>query len=245
MKSIIKCEWNTLRTFMPSVAITVALVCVFLVIGGNAVSGMSSGCVMTALLVASSLCGYDDQNGWFRYRSLLPFSRRELVVGRYATVLLVSLAMGAALVALVAIAGVIPGAAGLGLEMDGPLTHVYAIVASEGIGLLVVSIALPLYFKYGAMKGARFVACIGAIVGAIVVGAVSIRVDVEATHAGVAATMAGSAISLSVSSDALAPVGVWAESNFCLLMVAFTLASLAIYAASCGLSIIILEKKDL
>lgn len=234
MKSIIKCEWNTLRTSMPSVAITVALVCVFLVIGGNAVSGMSSGCVMTALLVASSLCGYDDQNGWFRYRSLLPFSRRELVVGRYATVLLVSLAMVAALVAIVAFAGVIPGAAGLGLEMDGPLTHVYAIVASEGIGLLVVSIALPLYFKYGVMKGVRFVACIGAIVGAIVVGA---------THAGVAATMAGSAISLSVSSDAL--VGVWAESNFCLLMIAFTLASLAVYAASCVFSIKILEKKDL
>lgn len=234
MKSIIKCEWNTLRTSMPSVAITVALVCVFLVIGGNAVSGMSSGCVMIAVLVASSLCGYDDQNGWFRYRSLLPFSRRELVVGRYATVLLVSLAMDAALVAIVAFAGVIPGAAGLGLEMDGPLTHVYAIVASEGIGLLVVSIALPLYFKYGAMKGARFVACIGAIVGAIVAGA---------THAGVAATMAGSAISISVSSDAL--VGVWAESNFCLLMIAFTLASLAVYAASCVFSIKILEKKDL
>lgn len=234
MKSIIKCEWNTLRTSMPSVAITVALVCVFLVIGGNAVSGMSSGCVMTTVLVASSLCGYDDQNGWFRYRSLLPFSRRELVVGRYATVLLVSLAMDAALVAIVAFAGVIPGAAGLGLEMDGPLAHVYAIVASEGIGLLVASIALPLYFKYGAMKGVRFVACIGAIVGAIVVGA---------THAGVAATMAGSAISISVSSDAL--VGVWAESNFCLLMIAFTLASLAVYAASCVFSIKILEKKDL
>lgn len=95
------------------------------------------------------------------------------------------------------------------------------------------------------MKGVRFVACIGAIVGAVVVGAVSIRVDMGATHAGVAATMAGNAISLSISSDALAPVGVWAESNFCLLMVAFTLASLAIYAASCGLSINILEKKDL
>nr|WP_073293376.1 ABC-2 transporter permease [Parolsenella massiliensis] len=245
MKSIIKCEWNTLRTTMPSVVITVALVCAFLVIGGNAVSGMSSGCVMTALLVASSLCGYDDRIGWFRYRSLLPFSRRELVVGRYATVLLVSLATSAALIAIAAFAEAIPGAAGLGLETDSPLTHVYAIVASEGIGLLVVSIALPLYFRYGVMKGVRFVACIGAIVSAVVVGAVSKRVDMGATHAGVAATMAGNAISLSISSDALAPVGVWAESNFCLLMVAFTLASLAIYAASCGLSIKILEKKDL
>lgn len=245
MKSIIKCEWNTLRASMPSVAITVALVCAFLVIGGNAVSGMSSGCVMTTLLVALSLCGYDDQNGWLRYRSLLPFSRRELVVGRYATVLLVSLAMDAALVAIAVFAEAIPGVARLGLEVDSPLTHAYAIVASEGIGLLVASIALPLCFKYGAMKGVRFVACIGAIVGAVVVGAVSIRVDMGATYAGVAATMADNTISLSVSSDALAPIGVWAASNFCLLMIAFTLASLAIYAASCVLSIKILEKKDL
>lgn len=102
MKAIVRCEWNTMRTFLPSVAVTVVLVGAFLVLGGSPMSGVGGTCATALMLVASSLAGYDDQGGWMRYRCAFPFSRREIVVGRYVSVMLMGL--GVAVASLVAVA---------------------------------------------------------------------------------------------------------------------------------------------
>lgn len=166
MKSIVKCEWAILRTYLPSIVITAALVCFFFVLGSGEMAGACGAGVAATLIVASSFAGYDDQNGWMRYRGALPFSRRELVGGRYAIVALVGLAIGLGCIALAYVSGGVLSLAGHDVEQAVLTDLLLAVLAAEGLGFIIVSIALPFYFKFGGVRGVRIFACTGLVAGA-------------------------------------------------------------------------------
>lgn len=222
MKSLIRCEWTTLRTFLPSIAVTTALMCFLLVLGSGEMTGACGAAVATMMIVASSFAGYDDQNGWMRYRCAMPFSRRELAGGRYAIVALVGLALGAVCFALTCVTGGVLGLVGYETKHAELADLLLGGLAAEGVGLVIVSIGLPLHFKFGAMRGVRIFACVGLALSGLLVLVASFT-----------------------PREFFSAIDVWTDSNAVLLATLVVIASLTIYMASCALSVWILERKDL
>lgn len=223
MKAIVRCEWNTMRTFLPSVMVTVVLVGVFLVLGGSPMSGVGGACAMALMLVASSLAGYDDQGGWMRYRCTLPFSRREIVVGRYVSVLLIGLGVAIVSLVVVGVALAALSAAGHGAAGVGLGGLVLGAVVSECAGLLVVAAALPFCFRFGAVRGLRLFACAALVLGAFAVCGLSGLLSV----------------------GFVSEMGRFFELNVTVSVAGFVAVAILGYVASCLVSVWIVEHKDL
>ena len=224
MKTAIICDIKTLVPFLPSIGITLVAVCAFLTLGGSGLSAVGSVAVIMVLLCMFSLAGYDDQGGWGRFRATMPFSRREVVVGRYLAVLLLGL-VGIALA--VVLGGAFQALFGalLGTRTDAPgvAELVASSVASLACGLVICAVAMPFSVKFGAMRGMRFFACAVAIV--ISVG---VALGIGAMSPGV-----------------LAGIVRWVDENLLMCLAGIVAFSLALYAASCAVSLGIYEKKDL
>ena len=81
MKRAFMSETAIMRSFLPSIAGVGLFIFVVLTLANasDGDSGMSAGtCAVSAMspiMIMSSLAGYDNQNGWERYRATLPFSR--------------------------------------------------------------------------------------------------------------------------------------------------------------------------
>ena len=222
MLAAVKSELAIIRTMAPVLTVTIVFVCVIMCFGMGSYAGASAACAMVPILVMFSLFGYDDQNGWLRYRAALPLARRDIVVGRYLSIVACSLA---ALVALfsVTMACVLAFPA-LGIEMEQTSTpEIFsACVASTAIVLVLVAIAQPFSIKFGGSKGVRYIGCALMFVGCLIYVA-----------------------SQFVLPDVFGGLADWISYHPIASLAALVVVSLAIYAASCKLSIRILEKKDI
>lgn len=213
-----KSELAIIRTMAPVLTVTIVFVCAFMCFGMGSYAGASAACAMVPILVMFSLLGYDDQNGWLRYRAALPLARRDIVVGRYLAIVVCS---SVALFA-VTMACVLAFPA-LGIEMEQTSTpEIFsACVASTAIALVLVAIAQPFSIKFGGSKGVRYIGCALMFIGCLIYVASQFTMpelftgleDLVSQH----------------------PV---------VSLIALAVVSLAIYAASCMLSIRIFEKKD-
>ncbi len=225
MRNAVICDLRTLLPFLPSVGVSVALVCAFLTFGGGALSAVGSVCAMTLLLCMFSLWGYDDQNGWGRFRATLPLSRREVVAGRYLAVLALGLAgvvLGVAMsMAFQAVVALMPMA--VHPDTYGLPDLLASSVASMACGLVICSVAMPFCVKYGAIRGARIFACAVAV----------------------AASFAIAAGMNLVGPEVLAGVGAWVDANVAACVAIATAVAAAAYAASCVVSLRFYEAKDL
>lgn len=78
MKRAFMSETAIMRSFLPSIAGVGLFIFVVLTLANasDGDSGMSAGtCAVSAMspiMIMSSLAGYDNQNGWERYRATLP-----------------------------------------------------------------------------------------------------------------------------------------------------------------------------
>ena len=85
MKRAFMSEAAIMRSFLPSIAGVGLFIFVVLTLANasDGDSGMSAGtCAVSAMspiMIMSSLAGYDNQNGWERYRATLPFSRKDII----------------------------------------------------------------------------------------------------------------------------------------------------------------------
>ena len=176
---------------------------------------------MVPILVMFSLLGYDNQNGWLLYRAALPLARRDIVVGRYLAIVACSSVVLVALFA-VTMACVLAFPA-LGIEMEQTSTpEIFsACVASTAIVLVLVAIAQPFSVKFGGSKGVRYIGCALMFIGCFV------YVASQFAMPGLFSSLEGLVSQHPVIS-----------------LIALVVVSLAIYAASCMLSIRIFEKKD-
>lgn len=221
MLASVKSELAIIRTMAPVLTVTIVFVCAFMCFGMGSYAGASAACAMVPILVMFSLLGYDDQNGWLRYRAALPLARRDIVVGRYLAIVVCSSVASVALFA-VTMACVLAFPA-LGIEMEQTSTpEIFsACVASTAIALVLVAIAQPFSIKFGGSKGVRYIGCALMFIGCLIYVASQFTMpelftgleDLVSQH----------------------PV---------VSLIALAVVSLAIYAASCMLSIRIFEKKD-
>ena len=185
-------------------------------------AGASAACAMVPILVMFSLFGYDDQNGWLRYRAALPLARRDIVVGRYLSIVACSLAALVALFSVTMACVLAFPAVGIEMEQTSTPEIFSACVASTAIVLVLVAIAQPFSIKFGGSKGVRYIGCALMFIGCLIYVA-----------------------SQFVLPDVFGGLADWISYHPIASLAALIVVSLAIYAASCKLSIRILEKKDI
>ena len=106
MKRAFMSELAIVRTLVPSIAGVGLFIFVVLTLA-NASDGdasMSAGAcavsAMSPIVVMNSLAGYDNQNGWERYRATLPLSRKDIICARYLCIVAFSAIMACATVLL-------------------------------------------------------------------------------------------------------------------------------------------------
>ena len=129
---------------------------------GSALCIMPIMALMLAYSVGFTLVAFDERNDWERFRLTLPLSRANVVQGRYATFVvmtLVGLVLGVAVTAIV-----------YGLSLALPQTELFAglfegmdwqivlgmVAASIAFSLALWLVALPLVARFGMTKAVRY-----------------------------------------------------------------------------------------
>lgn len=172
-------DFVVMRSAASSILLTSAVVVVALVVGMRSLlSPLAAVAAMVPLLVFTTLGACDDNGGWGSFRLALPLSRAQVVLGRYASLLLVALASGLVLFGL--------GAAVWMVASSAPGDFAVALCGSVGLGglaagvcvalscaLAACAVALPLFVRFGLSKGVRFVPLFVAIAFAFGMAAMS------------------------------------------------------------------------
>lgn len=133
--------WRTNRTLF----ILLPIYGVGYAIAGSEISFLSVLSVVLGGMIAYNSIAYDERSGWNRFVLTTAYSRKDYVLGKYLLALTGVLG-GTAILLLSDTAAV---AMGRVAPEDRLLSGVPAIVVST---LLLISLALPLSFKYGIEK---------------------------------------------------------------------------------------------
>lgn len=171
MKRAFMSELAIARTFIPSIAGIGLFIFVVLTLANasDGDSGMSAGAcavsAMSPIIIMNSLAGYDNQNGWERYRATLPFSRKDIICARYLCIIAFSAVMACAAVLLSIIA--LPFFDHTGIPSTGQTVFEITIAsaASMLISLMMVFLAQPLFFRFGHMEALRLSVGLFALMG--------------------------------------------------------------------------------
>lgn len=171
MKRAIMSELAIVRTLIPSIAGVGLFIFVVLTLANasDGDSGMSAGAcavsVMSPFLFMNSLAGFDNQNGWERYRATLPLSRKDIICARYLSIIVFSavMACAAALLSIVSF----PPFNSADIPLTGQIVFEIAIAsaASMLISLMMVFLAQPLFFRFGHMEALRLSVGLFALLG--------------------------------------------------------------------------------
>lgn len=179
MKRAFMSEFAIMRSFIPSIAGVGLFIFAILTIANmsDGDSGMSAGAcavsAMSPIMVMSSLAGYDNQNGWERYRATLPFTRKDIVCARYLCIIVFSAIMACAAALLNIIA--LPLFDGMGISSTGETIFeiVSASLASMLISLVLVFLTQPLFFRFGHMEALRLSVGLFALLGCLAMAMLS------------------------------------------------------------------------
>ena len=171
MKRAFVSEFAIMRSFIPSIAGVGLFIFAVLTLANmsDGDSGMSAGtCAVSAMspiMVMSSLAGYDNQNGWERYRATLPFSRKDIICARYLCITAFSAIMACAAVIMNIIT--LPLFENMGIASTGQTIFEIASAsfASMLISLIMVFLTQPLFFRFGHMEALRLSVGLFALLG--------------------------------------------------------------------------------
>ena len=179
MKRAFVSELAIVRTLVPSIAGVGLFIFVVLTLANasDGDAGMSAGAcavsAMSPIVVMTSLAGFDNQNGWERYRATLPLSRKDIICTRYLCIVAFSAIMACAAVLLNIIALPILNSAGIPSTRQAVFEIAIASVASMLISLMIVFLAQPLFFRFGHMEALRLSAGLFALLGCLAMAALS------------------------------------------------------------------------
>ena len=128
---------------------------------------------MSPIVVMNSLAGYDNQNGWERYRATLPLSRKDIICARYLSIIVFSAVMACAAALLNIIA--LPFFDHTGMPSTGQIVFEITIAsaASMPISLMMVFLAQPLFFRFGHMGALRLSVGLFALLGCLAMATLS------------------------------------------------------------------------
>ena len=161
MKRAFMSELAIVRTLIPSIAGVGLFIFVVLTLANTSDgdSGMSAGAcavsAMSPIVVMNSLGGYDNQNGWERYRATLPISRKDIICARYLCIVVFSTVMACAAALLSIIVLPLFNSAGVTSTVQTVFEIAIVSAASMLISLMMVFLAQPLFFRFGHMEALR------------------------------------------------------------------------------------------
>lgn len=179
MKKMVSLDLVVMRSVAPSILLTSLVVAAALVAGMRSLlSPLAAVAAMVPLLMFTSLGAYDDNGGWESFRLALPLGRAQVVVGRYASLLLAALASGLAMfclgAAVLAVASSAPGDFAADLcESVGLAGLAACVCAALACSLVACAVALPLFVRFGLSKGVRFVPLFVTIAVAVAMAAMA------------------------------------------------------------------------
>lgn len=156
-------DFIVMRSAVSSILLTSVIVVVALVVGMRSLlSPLAAVAAMVPLLMFTTLGAYDDNGGWGSFRLALPLSRTQVVLGRYASLLLAALATGLILLGLGAVAWAVASSASGGFAAGlfgsvGLAALAAGVCAALACALAACAVALPLFVRFGLSKGVRFV----------------------------------------------------------------------------------------
>ncbi len=157
MKRAFMSELAIVRSLVPSIAGVGLFMFVVLTLANasDGDSGMSVGvCAVSAMspiIIMNSLAGFDNQNGWERYRATLPFSRKDIICARYLSIIVFSavMACAAALLSIVSF----PLFNSAGIPLTGQIVFEIAIASAASIphdGVFGAAAVLSIWTHGGA-----------------------------------------------------------------------------------------------
>ena len=223
MKAILQSEFAFASTFAPATAGLLLLVLVFLSWSTASTAVICSVCAMMPMLLTMTCASADEANGWSRYRAALPYSRCDIIAGRYVAVLLMSAATCAAAIVIGTVLDAIIGPFIADFEHTSLADTISSCVLATAIGLVICAIVQPFLVKFGNSKGMRYVMLALFLGTFVIVGFVQGQLD-ERT---------------------LMLAGQWLDMNLPTALAATAAAALALFALSCAVSLRIHQRKDL
>lgn len=181
MKVMFKTDFLVARSMLLQMAVIGVLIGIIMIYAtGSTVAGCAAIAAMVPFMYLFSIAALDEQNGWERFRLTLPLSRRQVILGRYASVFIVTLvvALLAALLGLAVayVAGILaPWQPDLHFEeLTFEAAPPLAIFASTFLCSFVIlmgsAVALPLIARFGMSKATRIAPLVVVIVLAFGVG---------------------------------------------------------------------------
>lgn len=161
MKRAFMSELAIVRTLIPSITGVGLFIFVVLTLANasDGDSGMSAGAcavsAMSPIIIMNSLAGYDNQNGWERYRATLPFSRKDIICARYLCIVVFSVVMACAATLLNILVLPLFDPMGIPSTCQTIFEIATASAASMLISLMMVFLTQPLFFRFGHMEALR------------------------------------------------------------------------------------------
>ena len=223
MKAVLQSEFAYMRTTFVATIISFAVVYIALCFSMRSAAPISALCAIEPLLFLLTFASADASNGWGRFRAALPVSRRDIIAGRYTTLLLFSIITIIACIALSALTNILAGSVSADFECLPAIEIAGICVTTTAAMLIIVAFVQPFLIKFGNVAGARYVMI------AFVVFAFAFI----------------TCINYLASSDFLAAVGQWIDDNIGLFVVLCAAVGLVSYAISGAISLRIYQRKDL
>ena len=165
MLCMMKMEFTVFARYLKQMVFTLTFTMACVAAGMGTISVLPSiAFIMMMFSMSMSGAVHDEQNDWGAYRLVLPLSRRDVVLGRYAFNLLVSLcaAAGASVLvaALVLLGRALPvtgfAASLLAWNDEAMMAAVAGTVVCVFLGLVSSSVTLPAFFKLGQTKATQW-----------------------------------------------------------------------------------------
>lgn len=163
MKSVLFCDLLTINKFLRSGGLIGLVAAVVIGVAmQNIYIAVALETIMVSISLAITLVSVDERNNWQSLRLALPFSRADIVRGRYASTLLITLiglVLGTVAAALViALSSIIPSAPSIAelLGKPGWQALVLVEVSCFAVVLIILSVMLPLNVRFGMIKSVRY-----------------------------------------------------------------------------------------
>lgn len=164
MKAMLMSDLLIAKKYLPQqlgIALVVGLFITFMI--GNLYVAAPMVAVMVPFSLTIMILSLDERANWQEFRLALPISRTDVIAGRYASFALLSLlgvAVGLVLtLAIIAAAQLLPNVTELASLMANFSWQaiLFTCVAGLTILLVMLSIVMPLFSRFGMTKGVRYV----------------------------------------------------------------------------------------
>lgn len=232
MKTMLMFDLLTAKKLLPSqIILAIIVTFIFTASTGSPAAIIPILTVMTAYSTGFTLVAYDERNNWEKLRLTMPLSRANIICGRYATFVVMSLAglcLGSLLTAFIYGLSLLMPTLPFLAEFAGGIEWqiiVAMLVAGLCSSLFLWIIVLPIVARFGMTKAVRFIPI--AFIAFIPIGSA------------LAQTAGGTpAVIIDIINWAITPAG---TISLALIVIA---AVAVLFALSCLLSVKLYEKRE-